>query len=159
MRLLGTYVMDLITVDPTGLAVDRAGMNGSPVSQPSGLPHFMGNAAFTWTRNALSGTVQVRYVSDGVYNSTLIGPGQSGYNPVLPNSVSDNDVPGMTYVDLNASYDIVESADHKVQVFGVVNNLFDKDPPNNLPSSYGVTNPVLYDVVGRAFKVGVRMTF
>jgi outer membrane receptor protein involved in Fe transport len=159
MRLLGTFVMDLITVDPTGLAVDRAGMNGSPVSQPSGLPHFMGNAAFTWTKNALAGTVQVRYVSDGLYNSTLIGPGQRGYDPVLPNSVSDNDAPSMTYVDLNASYDIAESADHGVQVFGVVNNLFDRDPPNDLPSSYGVTNPVLYDVVGRAFKVGVRVTF
>jgi outer membrane receptor protein involved in Fe transport len=159
MRLLGTFVMDLITVDPTGLAVDRAGMNGSPVSQPSGLPHFMGNASFTWTKNALAGTVQVRYVSDGLYNSTLIGPGQPGYAATLPNSVSDNDVPSMAYVDLNASYDILDSADRKVQVFGVVNNLFDKDPPNDLPSSYGVTNPVLYDVLGRSFKVGVRVSF
>ncbi len=159
MRLLGTFVMDLITVDPTGLAVDRAGMNGSPVSQPSGLPHFMGNASFTWAKNALAGTVQVRYVSDGLYNSTLIGPGQPGYDPLLPNSVSDNDVPSMTYVDLNGSYDIVANADYKMQVFGVVNNLFDKEPPNDLPSSYGVTNPVLYDVVGRAFKLGVRVTF
>jgi outer membrane receptor protein involved in Fe transport len=73
--------------------------------------------------------------------------------------VSDNDVPSMAYVDLNASYDILDSADRKVQVFGVVNNLFDKDPPNDLPSSYGVTNPVLYDVLGRSFKVGVRVSF
>jgi outer membrane receptor protein involved in Fe transport len=62
-------------------------------------------------------------------------------------------------VDLNASYDIAMGGASKVQLFGVVNNLLDKDPPNDLPSSYGVTNPVLYDVVGRSFKVGVRVTF
>ena len=41
----------------------------------------------------------------------------------------------------------------------MVNNLFDKDPPNNLPSSFGPTNNVLYDVVGRSYKVGLRLRF
>ena len=158
-RLLGTYVMDLITVDITGAAVDRAGMNGSPVSQPSGLPHVTGTAALTWTKNAFSGTAQYRYVSDGVYNATQIGPDQSGYDPLLPNSISDNHVGSISYVDLNGSYDLVDSGGRKIQLFGVVNNLFDRDPPNDFPSSYGVTNPVLYDVIGRTYKAGVRVTF
>ena len=158
-RLLGTYVIDLITVDVTGSAVDRAGMNGSPVSQPSGLPDFTANAYVTWSRDRFSGTAQLRYISKGVYNSTLIGPGQPGYAPTLPNSISDNDVPTVAYVNLNASYDLIDQGGRKLQLFGVVNNLFDKDPPNDLPSSYGVTNPVLYDVVGRSYRVGLRFTY
>jgi outer membrane receptor protein involved in Fe transport len=46
-----------------------------------------------------------------------------------------------------------------VQLFGIVNNLFDRDPPNDLPSSFGVTNPVLYDSIGRTFKAGFRFSF
>ena len=30
-----------------------------------------------------------------------------------------------------------------------VDNLFDRDPPNNIPTSYGAHDPVLYDPVGR----------
>ena len=158
-RLLGTYVLDLITIDATGTAVDRAGMNGSPVSQPSGLPQFTGNAYLTWTKDRFSGTAQIRYVSKGVYNATQIGPHQSGYTAIAANSISDNSVDSEVYVNLNAAYDVIDSGGRKLQVFGVVNNLFDKDPPNDLPSSYGVTNPVLYDPVGRSFKVGVRFTY
>jgi outer membrane receptor protein involved in Fe transport len=158
-RLLGSYVMDLITVDVTGAAVDRAGMNGSPVSQPSGMPHFTGNLALTWARNAFTGTAQYRYVSKGVYNTTLIGPDEPGYSPLLPNSISDNNVGSISFVDLKASYDIVDGGARRIQIFGVINNLFDREPPNDLPSSFGVTNPVLYDVIGRTYKAGVRVAF
>ena len=41
----------------------------------------------------------------------------------------------------------------------LINNLFDQDPPNDIPSSFGPTNNVLYDVVGRSFKIGVRFGF
>ncbi len=156
LRVLGTYVFDLKTIDITGSVVDRAGMNGSPVSQPSGVPRFQGNAALTWSDDRFSATAQMRYVAKGVYNATLIGPGQAGYAPTLANSISDNHVAAVAYVNLNASYRVVSDGNRKVELFAVVNNLLDRDPPNNLPSSFGPTNPVLYDVVGRAFKIGVR---
>lgn len=158
LRVLGTYIFDLTTIDVSGNEVDRAGMNGSPVSQPSGVPRFQGNAALTWSDERFSATVQARYVHSGVYNATLIGPGQRGYDPTLSNSISDNKVGAATYVNLNTSYRVVSDENRTVELFAVVNNLFDRDPPNNLPSSFGPTNPVLYDVVGRAFKFGVRFT-
>ena len=101
----------------------------------------------------------MRHISGGRYNTTLIGPDEEGYDPMLPNSISDNSVGAWTYVNLNASYNLWSDGDRNVQLFGVVNNLLDKSPPVALPSSFGPTNNVLYDVVGRAYKVGVRFRY
>lgn len=158
LRALGTYLFDLITIDATGASVNRAGMNGAPTSQPSGLPTFTGTLSATYAQGDFSGTLTSRYISRGVYNATLIGPHQSGYSATLANSISDNRVNDYWLFNLNAQYDLTFN-DTKVQLFGIVNNLFDRDPPNDLPSSFGVTNPVLYDSIGRTFKAGFRFSF
>jgi iron complex outermembrane recepter protein len=158
-HVLATFVKDLITVDITGLGIDRAGQNGSGVSQPSGLPDYTINAFLTYQAPRFTGQVQLRYISSGVFQATNIGPGQDGYSPTLPNSVSDNSVGAVAYVNLNASYAVWQRGDQKVEVFGVINNLLDRDPPNDIPSSFGPTNNVLYDVVGRSYRMGVRVAF
>lgn len=158
-RVLATFVRDLITVDSSGRAVNRAGMNGSAVSAPSGLPDYTINAFLGYEGDRFSTQVQVRHISGGIYNAELIGPHQAGYDPLLPNSVSDNKVEAVTYVNLNAQYALWSEGAQRVELFGVVNNLFDKDPPKDLPSSFGPTNNVLYDVLGRSYRVGVRFAF
>jgi outer membrane receptor protein involved in Fe transport len=149
----------LFKYDPIGDGQNRAGMNGSPVSVPSGLPKWNVNGYLTYSLSPVTAGLEVRYISSGIYNVALIGPGQAGYDPSLPNSVSNNHVPAKTYVNLNASVDVLGSGARKVQVFGVVDNLFDVDPPNQMPSSFAVTNPALYDVVGRTFRFGVRFAY
>jgi outer membrane receptor protein involved in Fe transport len=149
----------LFKYDPIGDGRNRAGMNGSPVSVPSGLPKWNVNGYLTYSLSPVTAGVEVRYISPGIYNIALIGPGQAGYDPSLPNSVSNNHVPARTYVNLNASVDVLGNGPRKVQVFGVVDNLFDVDPPNQMPSSFAVTNPALYDVIGRTFRFGVRFAY
>jgi outer membrane receptor protein involved in Fe transport len=56
------------------------------------------------------------------------------------------------YFDLNASYRIND----RLELFGVVNNLFDRDPPL-AASAQGGTNQVYFDPIGRYFKVGARL--
>lgn len=158
-RALATFVKDLITVDTAGVAIDRAGQNGSGVSQPSGLPDYTVNAFLGWTKGPFSSQLQVRHIPSGLFQVTNIGPHQAGYSPLLPNSVDDNLVEAVTYVNFNLQYRLVDEGDRKVELFAAVNNLFDKDPPNNIPSSFGPTNNVLYDVVGRSFKGGVRIAY
>lgn len=158
-RILATVVKDLITIDTAGVATDRAGQNGSGVSQPSGLPDYTINGYITYEGNPFSAQLQIRYIAPGRFQVTNIGPDEEGYSPLLPNSIDDNSVPGVAYVNLNAQYALWEQGDRRVEIFGVVNNLFDKDPPNNLPSSFGPTNNVLYDVVGRYYRAGVRFAF
>lgn len=159
VRGLATVVNDLITIDSGGVAVDRAGMNGSPVSAPSGVPHYILNGYLTYNSDRVTAQVQVRHISSGVYNAELIGPGQDGYDPLATNSISDNHIGAWTYVNLNASVAVWKQGDQKIEVFGSINNLFDKDPPANAPSSFGPTNNVLYDVLGRAYRVGARFKF
>jgi outer membrane receptor protein involved in Fe transport len=158
-RVLATVVKDLITVDTAGVATNRAGQNGSGVSQPSGLPDYTINGYITYQGNPFSAQLQIRYIAPGQFQVTNIGPEDAGYSPLLPRSIDDNSVPGVTYVNLNAQYVIRQQAGHRVELFGVINNLFDKEPPNKLPSSFGPTNNVLYDVIGRYYRAGVRVSF
>jgi len=158
-RALSTIVRDLITVDTAGVAIDRAGQNGSGVSQPSGLPKYTINGFATISRGPASVQFQVRHIAGGRYQVTNIGPDEDGYSPNLPNSISDNKVKAVTYLNMNVNYRLWEQGDQHVEIYGIVNNLLNQDPPNDIPSSFGPTNPVLYDVVGRAYKVGVRFAF
>jgi len=158
-RVLATVVKDLITVDTAGVATNRAGQNGSGVSQPSGVPDYTINAFLTYQGDPFSAQIQIRHISSGLFQVTNIGPHQNGYSPLLANSVSDNYIAAVTYVNLNAQYTILHRGTTRIELFGVVNNLFDKDPPNDIPSSFGPTNNVLYDVVGRYFRVGARFAF
>jgi iron complex outermembrane receptor protein len=41
-------------------------------------------------------------------------------------------------------------------VYGVVDNLFDRDPPLTA-TAQGGTNQVYFDPIGRYFKIGARM--
>jgi len=159
VRVLATKVFHLATTDRTGTTIDRAGQNSQPVSGTSGVPNWQGNTYLTYSNGPFSGTVQVRYVSSGLRDSTLIGADQAGYSAALANSVNRNKVGAYATVNLNASYAIINDGAHKVEVFGVVNNLFDRDPPNYLATGFGGTNNVLYDVLGRAYRAGIRVSF
>ena len=170
IRALATKVMRLTTIDPTGTAIDRSGMVGSPVSTASGLPKWQGSMFLTYTNGPFSGTMQFRYVGAGVRDVTLVGPDDPRYGTYLTAAtcpaplqggctVNINHVPAYTYMNINAQYAIVDNGSHKVELFGVISNLFNTDPPNYLPSSFGPTNNVLYDVMGRMYRVGVRVTF
>ena len=59
----------------------------------------------------------------------------------------------MTYFSLGASYDVTD----QFEVYGVVDNLFDRDPPAGAFWILQANNP--YDPVGRYFRVGLRTQF
>jgi outer membrane receptor protein involved in Fe transport len=159
IRALATKVFHLTTTDKTGTSIDRAGQNSQPVSGTSGVPSWQGNLYLTYTHGPFSGTAQVRYVSAGTRDNTLIGPGQAGYSTALANSVTINHIPAYAYLNLNASYALINNGRHKVEVFGVVNNVTNTTPPNYLATGFGGTNNVLYDVLGRAYRGGIRVAF
>lgn len=152
-RLLATYVAHLTTTDSRG-AIDRAGMTGLPQSGESGVPHWQLNGSVTWDRGPFSATVEGRYIPEGIYDVTLVGPQDAGYDPALANSINDNRVPSRFYTNLNLQYDLWNHGGEKGQIFLTVNNLFDVDAPNAPPR----TNAYLFDVLGRAFRVGFRFT-
>jgi outer membrane receptor protein involved in Fe transport len=160
LRGVATHLMKLTTIDIAGNAVNRAGMVGAPNGQVSGLPSWSFNAQATVDHGPFSLTTQVRFIAGGKYDATLLGPEDEGYSPSLTNSISTNRVPAETYVNLQFQWTVMQADDgRQLQFYGVINNLLDNQPPNYLPSSTGPTNAVLYDIVGRAYRIGVRVGF
>jgi len=68
--------------------------------------------------------------------------------------VDDNDIPAIAYLDLRASWRF----DEHVQFYGAIDNLMDTAPPQIVSTSGGTgTNAMVYDALGRAIRMGVRV--
>ncbi len=146
-----TWVGTLATTDAVG-TIDRAG------AATGGVPEWTSNLNLTYRINKFTNALQFRYNSSVLGNAEFIGPEQDGYNPALPNSINKNLWPGMVYVSWSGSYDIIDEGGRRLQLFAVVNNLLDQDPPAaTLIGLLNGGNP--YDLYGRRWRLGVRFGF
>jgi len=155
LTVLANVVKDLTLTDSAG-AVDRAGQTGVRTGTVPGVPDYIIDGMLSWTLDDLKLTTHGRYIPAGIFWTNFVGPDQDGYAPTLPNSVDNNNVPGRFYLDLSAQYTIHGGNGQQYQIFGTINNLLDKDPPI-IPGATGGTNQILFDPIGRAFKMGVRV--
>jgi outer membrane receptor protein involved in Fe transport len=156
-NLLATRVTKLATTDVTGLTIDRAGVTGNNVSGGgAGLPKWQINGLVTYATGPLSLSLEGRFIDDGLFDATLIGPEQEGYNVNLPNSANTNHVASAVYVNLGARYKLPSATERDIELFAGVQNLLDRDPPV-APSNQGATNMILFDPLGRAYRAGVRV--
>jgi outer membrane receptor protein involved in Fe transport len=146
-----TWVDTLATTDAVG-TIDRAGV------ARGGVPEWTSNLNFTYRINRLSNSIQFKYNSAVIGDADLIGPEQDGYSPTLTNSINKNKWPSAVYMAWSMSYDIINADGKKLQVFGVINNLLDKQPPaGTLIGLLNGGNP--YDLYGRRWRAGVRFAF
>lgn len=116
--------------------------------------------------NGLSFQAIARGVSPGTYNNSYIV-----CDTDCPVSTSDNrtinynHINGAWYFDVNGEYKFT-AMNTKAAVYFSIRNLFNKDPvltangPNgDNTEAYPQTNRSLYDVLGRVFRVGVRVDY
>ena len=76
-------------------------MDGNNVSGGgAGAPKWQMNLLSTYTVGPAVLSLETRYIEAGLFDATLIGPGQAGYNVNLPNSINNNHVAGAVYVNL-----------------------------------------------------------
>jgi len=143
--------------------IDYAGQSG-PTAAFGGFntsPRWQSNFFVTYGNGPYTGTVQLRYIGQGTYETVTafggvaISPGQPGYTPTNPNSINDNSVASVVYLNLSGSYDIT----HNVQVFATIDNVLNKSPPVAPGGNGYPTNPVYFDTFGMTWKFGVRATF
>jgi outer membrane receptor protein involved in Fe transport len=162
LRVLASYLYDQLFATGLGTPeVNYAGQTGPTAAFGSfnTAPKWQGNAFATLTQGPFSGTLQVRYVGAGRFltvtgsGGLAIDPGDPGYASTNPNSISDNHVPAAVYVNLSGSWDVND----QVQVFGSLNNAFDKDPVVAPGGNGYPTNPVYFDTYGRTWRLGVRV--
>src|SRR5690606_20789480 len=170
LRLLANHQYDFISqADPTTPELNYAGQSG-PVGDGGDFnpsPPWIWNAFVTYDNGGFNVTGSWRRFSQGVYNIQRIGPEDAGYDPGIQNSISSNRVEGASYFGLAMSYRIPlasRSDTQYVELFGAIDNLFDKQPPiapgggggggSNYP-----TNPVFFDTFGSRFRAGVRVRY
>jgi len=123
-----------------------------------GIPRWRTNTTFNYDLGRFSTTLSARSFSGSRINRSWIGPDDPTYNPALPNSTNYNHAPRLMYWNLSARYDIIREGNRQLQLYAVVNNLFDKDPPIvAMPLTEG--GGIQYDFVGRDFKVGARFVY
>ena len=104
---------------------------------------------------SLSLTMHNKFIPDGLYNNALIGAEQPGYAVTLSNSANTNHVASSFYTDLSGQFKIKGDT---LAVYAAINNVFDREPPT-APSVAGNGNFILFDPIGRSYKVGMRAKF
>jgi len=155
-RVLATYVDKFVfTAGLPGVAtVNSAGSNDGAT------PHLKVFGVQTYTTDSYEVTLSENWISEGRHNLNWVQctPGSC---PVAVDTqhptVNDNHVPGIYYINLGGSYNL---SDHW-KVYTQIDNLLNKSPPQFPANSQNPTNdganPLLYDVIGRMFHVGVRV--
>lgn len=159
LRALASYAFELTSNNGVTATTDLAGQN------TGGLPDW--TYRFTAGYDLDSGfSVQgiARGVSGGVYNNNyVVCATDCPLSTADYRTVNMNRIDGQFFYDVNASY-AFETGGAKAQVFLSIRNVLNSDPVlvangptgNNTPA-YPQTNRALYDVLGRVFRMGVRI--
>jgi iron complex outermembrane recepter protein len=154
LRLYATDLMKNATLTQFGTYDEWAGQVGTMRS----LPKQKYTANLTYNDGPYSLFVQGRYISKGILDHTLV---QSPVSIPGLQTINNNSVGGIFYMDMNLSYTVPVPGE--LNVYGEVQNLLDRAPPT-APLAYGragavSTNPQLYDVIGRRYVLGVTYKF
>jgi outer membrane receptor protein involved in Fe transport len=160
-RLLASRMLDQLVQPTTSSASlrDISGATGRPGGSSDWEP--AANWAAQWittlSRNSWRFTTQARYVSSGVKDPDRLGAEQRGYDENAAGGIDDNRMPSYLVWGLAGSYELPVRGT-TLELFGAVQNVFDKDPPL---SGLGVagTNPVFFDTIGRSYRIGIRAAF
>jgi len=153
---MGTHLKQLETFDNLGVSLGQlAGY----------LPRDRWTFNVGYDLGRFSSYVQVKTNSEMKYNINLIGPDDARYNPTLSTSINRNLFPAMAYWNMGASYKIIDKSGRRLELYGVVDNVMNKNPPagtfgvfqNMGTGASGGYSP--YDPIGRYFKLGLRFQY
>jgi outer membrane receptor protein involved in Fe transport len=167
LRLLAEHMMDQIfqpsaLVPPVNI-VGQTGTANSFLSDNQPTAKWTGSLTGTYLRGPWSVTTQMRFVSAGImdYNAP------NGYNSAGTQLYNVTRIPSYQVFSLSGTYTFANvGGGVAVQLYGVVDNLFDKRPPFasgagafGINNNNGGTNTIFYDALGRMFRVGARLNF
>jgi outer membrane receptor protein involved in Fe transport len=136
LRLLANWVDSLKTDDGVS-TIEYVRSQGNAFSL--GVPKWRINGSIGYDSDGLGAQLRARYISPGNYNSTV--------------KLLNNHIPAYTYFDLLARVRVAASARAKMEIYGNVTNILDKQAPN------GSLYSPFYDVIGRYISVGARLAF
>lgn len=133
VRTVGSYITESSTTPYGSPKIDRAGQASvaAPWNVTLSASYARGPFSVSWTE---------RWVSSAKVNALW----QEGID------IDDNTVPSHSVSNLRLTYDL-ERTSKSISVYGMISNVFDKDPGDLMGQ------PGAYSVVGRAYTVGFRL--
>ncbi|WP_336962615.1 TonB-dependent receptor domain-containing protein [Sphingobium aquiterrae] len=152
LRLYANYLDKFDSQQYSGAPIAHYAGVSVVSSNPAGYPRWRGNFSVDYTNGPLGITVAEQYIG----KMRLDIPGSA-----VPIRFVNPNVKPVWYTDLSVRFTIPHS-DGNFELFGNVNNLFDKKPPlipGTVPGVNLPTNIAVYDFIGRAFTAGVRFKF
>jgi outer membrane receptor protein involved in Fe transport len=166
-RLLATHALTQTFNNGAGGGtiniLGQTGTSNTFLADNQSAAKWTGNFTASWTDGPFNLTGTSRYVSSGTMNYLgCVAPCQA---PVGGATMSTNTVPQYIIFGLKSSYTFDNVSFAKtLQLWGSIDNLFDKSPPFAGGTGFGTagwggTQPIFYDTIGRYFRVGVRATF
>jgi iron complex outermembrane recepter protein len=156
LRTLATNVTSFIT-NPGfigGVITESAGSNGGAT------PHWKIFFNQAYDQDTWGLFVNERWFSEGVINRNWFQCAAACPAPVDANhpTVSSNYMPGELYFDVGGHYDLSQHSSLYFKVDNLTNqnpgNAYSYTPANQSPP----LNPALYDVLGRFYHIGIRIT-
>jgi len=156
---LATRYIDNITNSgvPGNIPVDIVGQNGS-----GGLPKWIYRVSATYDTDTFSITGTGRGIGAGTYGNFYVecttdcpANRPAAIVSQFP-TIDDNHVSGAFYFDLNLTAKVDVNGAGRGEVFFNITNLFDREPIL-LPETGLAANSTYSDLLGRAFRVGVRL--
>lgn len=156
VRALATNTLELVTVQPGG-KLERLGRLSAHF-RVLGVPDWRGNLDLNYRRDAWQVNLQARYIGEGRFNPDLTEGVRAA------NTINDNTVPAFVYLNLGGQYNFTLRG-AEFELYGLITNLLDKDPPYLPSGAAGGTNESStnagqgYDVIGRNYRVGLRFRF
>jgi iron complex outermembrane receptor protein len=128
------------------------GAYGSTCGNPA--PKWKGVTRVTWHNGPVTVSLHDRYIGK-VYRDTYLFAQRTGQKPDA-NNYTAAILDAVHYIDMS----ITASLPARTEIYGGINNLFDKAPPLTGSAQFlDNTWPGTYDVYGRTFYVGVRKHF
>jgi iron complex outermembrane receptor protein len=146
-RLFTSYLGENSTTSSNGVKTEYAGDTGDMA-----LPKWKLTSYLQYANGPFGLFLQGRFIGHGklsyMYNL-------NGWD------IANNYVSSATYFDARVSYTL-DVTHTSVEVYGEVNNIFDRAPPlvpaySSFTSAPSQTNPSLFDVLGRRFSVGIKI--
>ncbi|WP_303719249.1 TonB-dependent receptor domain-containing protein [Brevundimonas naejangsanensis] len=107
------------------------------------LPEWKFNTRFSWAYENFSASLRWTYISSVVDDAADVASGDIGK------------IDAYNYFYLNGSWAVNDT----IELFGGIDNLFDKGPPRYASGFQYQTDPSTYDVIGRYFYIGARARF
>ncbi len=149
-RALATKTFEFATTTVGGYE-NKVGQipSGVLAQEPPNMPHWLATYSLAYNVGRFTGQVSFKYLSAGFIESqSVTGTTTSRLNNKLPNQ---------TITNLNLAYQLIDSGGRKLQLYGVVNNMFNRGP--SFPV-FPVTNWASnYDTLGTQFRAGIRFQY